>query len=46
MAGLAFFAVNCWILGIMVEDVGKKRRTGMGQEVVEGRDSGVRKSNK
>ena len=26
MAGLAFFAVNCWILGIMVEDVGNKRR--------------------
>lgn len=23
-AGLAFFAVNCWVLGVMVEDVGKR----------------------
>lgn len=32
-AGLAFFAVNCWILGIMVGDVG-----GMGR--VEGEVGG------
>lgn len=24
VAGLSFFAVNCWILGIMVEDIGNK----------------------
>lgn len=23
-AGLAFFAVNCWILGVMIMDVGKQ----------------------
>lgn len=32
MAGLAFFAVNCWVLGIMVGDVGG-RGVGEGKRV-------------
>ena len=28
LAGLAFFAVNCWVLGIMVEDIGKRFGSG------------------
>lgn len=30
VAGLAFFAVNCWILGIMVADIGD--RSGLEEE--------------
>jgi len=29
-AGLAFFAVNCWILGIMIEDIGRRGDVGAG----------------
>ena len=28
LAGLGFFAVNCWILGIMIGDVGRRRGVG------------------
>jgi len=24
VAGLAFFAVNCWVLGVMVGDIGNR----------------------
>ena len=48
MAGLSFFAVNCWILGIMVRDIGNKSRMEqkkVGGEIVEG-DEGRGESKK
>ncbi len=39
MAGLAFFAVNCWVLGIMVGDMGDgfgSKVKGGGKKVLEG----------
>jgi phosphatidylinositol glycan class M len=37
-AGLGFFAVNCWILGIVVRDVGKV--SALGSAAVEGDKEG------
>ncbi len=40
-AGLAFFAVNCWILGIVVRDIGALGRgEGRKEGVVEKRGEG------
>ncbi len=39
VAGLAFFAVNCWVLGIMVGDIGDgfgSKVEGGGKKVLEG----------
>ena len=38
LAGLSFFAVNCWILGIMVGDIGERsslveRNVGKGDDI-------------
>ena len=35
MSGLAFFAVNCWILGVMIGDIGRKGDNQEGEESVD-----------